>query len=404
MFLFLILILIGLSLEGFFSGSEIAFVSVNRVHLFRASERGVRRAHLILGLLRKPEPLLATTLIGTDISVVLTAFSANELFLLYFGRKYAFFSPLVVIPLILIFGELLPKAFFRAYAERMVLLAIYPLRFFMFLLYPVVLLVSAITGGLSRKEEGRSSPYVTREELKLLLLSGKEKQPQRMMLTAILELLSTRVGAIMTPLIKAVMVEENAPLREVVAKMRREGFSRIPVYRERVDNIIGLVEAKDLLTASRGDRISHFMKQVPFIPELARVENLLSLFGERERELAVVVDEYGSAVGIVSIEDVLEEVVGEIIDEFDRGEEKKIIKLNEREFITSSSVRLSELSSYLDLSFPEGDYDTLAGFLLDLAQEVPPAGAEFTYQGTTFKILTASERGIGWVKVVKSAP
>jgi len=336
--------------------------------------------------------------------VVLTAFSANELFLLYFGRKYAFFSPLVVIPLILIFGELLPKAFFRAYAERMVLLAIYPLRFFMFLLYPVVLLVSAITGGLSRKEEGRSSPYVTREELKLLLLSGKEKQPQRMMLTAILELLSTRVGAIMTPLIKAVMVEENAPLREVVAKMRREGFSRIPVYRERVDNIIGLVEAKDLLTASRGDRISHFMKQVPFIPELARVENLLSLFGERERELAVVVDEYGSAVGIVSIEDVLEEVVGEIIDEFDRGEEKKIIKLNEREFITSSSVRLSELSSYLDLSFPEGDYDTLAGFLLDLAQEVPPAGAEFTYQGTTFKILTASERGIGWVKVVKSAP
>lgn len=317
-----------LILEGFFSGSEIALVSARRARLTHLADRGSHSANKVLRLMREPQRLLSTTLMGTNLCTVTATFAANELFVRLWGRQYAGLALLVIFPSTLILGEVIPKNLYRMRATGMALIVIYPLHFFRFLFYPVVSIASVLARGLTyllTLSRGRRYPYITKEELKLVIATEPPHDvtpDESRMVYRLLSLSATKARQIMTPLSQIAMVSEEASLREVVQLIHSSGYSRIPVYKSKRSNIIGIVHAKDLLRAPSGTRqegsIGRFIREVLSVAEGTKIDKLLKLLQTKHMEIAFIVNRKGIAAGLVTVEDILEEVVGEIADEFDR--------------------------------------------------------------------------------------
>ncbi|MEW5806119.1 MAG: hemolysin family protein [Acidobacteriota bacterium] len=326
--LLLLAILLLLLTEGFFSGSEIAIVSSDRIKIKLLADQGVRRASLILKLLEKPERLLATTLIGTNISVISSSFAANELFATLFGRRYSGFAILFLVPLVLLFGETIPKSISRNNAEGIALISIYPLSAILVLLFPLVSLTGTFAMlffGKDRILEKRKNPFVTREELKILLQSEKnlKERYETTFVNRIIDFAAAAVKDHMTPAFRIVSVPRDSKIIEVVCTIRESGFTRIPVYERERGNIIGLVDARDLLESKEDDEtIESKIGKVLVIAEDERIQDLLKDFQKEGCHFAVVRNQQGEVTGIITIEDILEEIVGEIFDEFDKPPEK----------------------------------------------------------------------------------
>jgi len=327
--LFLLLIIIGcLALEGFFSGSEIALVSARRARLTHLAEGGYHSAKKVLRLMREPQRLLGTTLMGTNLCTVTATFAANELFAQLWGKKYAGLALLVIFPSTLILGEVIPKTLYRMRATRMALIVIYPLHLFRFLFYPVVSIASVLARGLTyllTLSRGKRYPYITKEELKLVIATEPPQDvtpDESRMVYRLLSLSATKAGQVMTPLSQVAMVSEETSLGEVVQLIHGSGFSRIPLYKGKRSNLIGIVHAKDLLRAPASvlqeEKLSPFIREGFEVSERTKIDKLLRLLRARKMEIAFVVNRKGEVVGVVTLEDILEEVVGEIADEFDR--------------------------------------------------------------------------------------
>ncbi len=319
----IVIIVLSLLTESFFSGSEIAIVSCNKIKIKLLAEKGVGRASLILKLFKKPERLLATTLIGTNISVIVSSFAANELFAVLFGRPYSGFAILLLIPLVLIFGETIPKSISQNNAEAVALMAIYPLTLIMILLFPIISLsgsVAALVLGKKKRGEGSKNPFVTKEELKIILASEKilQEYHETVIVQRILDFTSARVKEHMTPLSKIVSMPSDSRSVDIVKAMTESGFSRIPIFTGRRENIIGIVDARDLLekedaAAAIGPKI----KKVPSVRETEKIQSLMRSLQKEGCHLALVENAHKQIIGIITIEDILEEIVGEILDEFD---------------------------------------------------------------------------------------
>ena len=325
---FLLLIIIGcLALEGFFSGSEIALVSARRARLTHRAERGSRSAKKVLRLMREPQRLLSTTLMGTNLCTVTATFAANELFARLWGKAYAGLALLVIFPATLILGEVIPKTLYRMRATSIALIVIYPLHLFRFLFYPVASIASILARGLTYLltfSGGKRYPYITKEELKLVISTEPPKDvtpDESRMVYHLLSLSATKAGQIMTPLSQVAMVREESSPREVVQLIHGSGFSRIPVYKSKTSNLIGIVHAKDLIrapaSALQQENLSPFIREGFEVSEKTKIDKLLKLLQARKMETTFVVNKKGEAVGVVTLEDILEEVVGEIADEFD---------------------------------------------------------------------------------------
>ncbi len=318
-----IIIALSLFTESFFSGSEIAIVSCNRIKIKLLSERGVGRASLIMKLFKKPERLLATTLIGTNISVIVSSFAANELFAVLFGRPYSGLAIILLIPLVLIFGETIPKSISQNNAETVALLAIYPLSFIMTLFFPVISLtgiVATLVLGKRKKGKGPKNPFVTKEELKIILSSEKilQEYQETAIVQRILDFTSARVKEHMTPFAKIISMPSDSHITDIVKVMEESGFSRIPIFAERKENIIGILEVRDLLdTDDTEEAIELKIKKVPSVIETEKIQNLMRSLQKEGHHLALVENARKQTIGIITIEDILEEIVGEILDEFD---------------------------------------------------------------------------------------
>jgi len=326
----ILLVIVGcLALEGFFSGSEIALVSASRARLLHLAEERSLSAKRVLRLMRKPQRLLNTTLMGTNLCTVAATFAANELFAQLWGKRYAGLALLAVLPCTLILGEVIPKTLYRQRATRMALIVIYPLHLFRFLFYPVVYIASLVAGVLTSLltlSRGKRYPYITREELKLVIATEPPQDvtpDESRMVYQLLSLSATRAGEIMTPLSQVAMVGEEASLREVGQLIHSSGFSRIPVYKGKRSDLMGIVHAKDLVRApasalQEGGSLSRFIREGFSVSVGTKIDKLLKLLQARHIETAFVVNRKGEVVGLVTLEDILEEVVGEIADEFDR--------------------------------------------------------------------------------------
>jgi putative hemolysin len=400
-FLKMALIIAGcLLIEGFFSGSEIALVAANRKRHSAMADSPSRTERLTWRILQEPSWFLSTTLVGSNLAEITHVSLITAMLMGMVGSRGDLLAFLILTPLILFFGEILPKSLFQGKADRWVGKIAPAVWVFSILLFPLVWSMSKCTQAISRflKAELGDSPFVTREELQLLLRieGGRSdlKPMEKEMIRRILRLSTMKMREVMIPLVDVVSLEENSTVQEAMAVIRQENYSRYPVYRERVDNIIGIIHSFDLLFVEEGQTtIQALVRPVSFFPETKAVDELLLALQRRQETLAVVVDEYGGAVGIVTIEDILEEVVGEIQDEYDR-EKPLYQRVGPNQYRVSGRMEIDHLNEILKLNLPKGDYETLGGFILDRLGRVPLPGESVRWKGALLEVQRASEKSV----------
>jgi CBS domain containing-hemolysin-like protein len=404
--LYTFIFLLFLSSEAFFSGSEIALIAADPQKLRKSSKASPARIRMTLDLLKNRERILATTLCGTNLSVVTNSILITSFLLSQLGDRGELYAVILLTPLLLMFGEIIPKTLFQQHADSIALRVAYPIWLASYVFYPLVYFITKVTQYLFRLFGAKGSPgipFVTREELRLIFKmsrKGSDLTPEEVtMIDRLFDFAHTTVKEAMVPLVEVVAVEDTATVKEVVELIDLKGHSRFPVYHERIDNIIGVINSFDLLDSSlREGSLASFIRTVPYVPEVKPVDDLLIEMQKQRKHLSIVVDEYGGSVGIITIEDILEEIVGEIEDEYD-PDKKLYRKTGEGRFIVNARMEVDQMYEFLSLTLPEGDYETLGGFLLEQFGHIPQTGEILHFRNMTFTVLSSDERSIGRVKI-----
>jgi putative hemolysin len=382
-FLTISIIILCLLLEGFFSGSEIGIVSADQIKLRHLAAKGSKGSKLALKMLEKPEFLLSVTLVGTNISVVTNTTMITALMLQLFGENGSLMAIAVAAPLIWIFGEIVPKSVFQQKADVLTPKVIFVLLFFSYLFYPILLFFSLLTRLLTKITGGANqSPFTLREEIVTMLqmpaASEGDIQPiEQNMIRRMFNFTETTVMDVMTPLIDVVVVEKNITCQEAKRISSEKAHVRLPVYDKRVDRIIGVLHTLELLGVDPQKPITSFVHPTIYVTQSKSINAMLSELRAERSAIAVVVDEYGGATGIVTLEDIMEEVVDDLNDEYDASEDNNdrwIRHLGDNDYLVNARIEVNELCARLNIELSKGRYATLAGLVLDKTHAVPEKG------------------------------
>ena len=410
----LALIFAFLLLKGFFSGSEIAMVNSDKVKLRHMAKTGDRGAGMVLKLFRTPDVILGTTLVGTNLATVTISTLGALIFIEHFGSAGDMISVLVLTPVLLIFGEVVPKSIFQQKADTIASRLILALRFFSYLFYPVIFIFSRVARFITRIVGGGAIPqnmFITREELRVMLdVSESASNPTtiaRKRIRRIIRFADTTVGEAMIPLADVVGLNESRPMKEAVRLVLKYGFNRLPLYRGNMTNI------QSVLTLSSWDLMdpnimknptTDYMSSVLYLSPKQTIDEALPKLQAREDHMAVVVDEFGSAVGILTMEDVFEEVVGEIdvgydFDEYHPKQRVYIEYESEDSHLMSGRTPLSEVNDILYVQFPVEEAHTIGGLITSRLRHIPAVGDSIVEQGHKLTVLEADERSVIKVRV-----
>lgn len=395
--------------QGLFSGTEGAFVYSNKMRMRHLADEGDLRARWVLQLLERPQRLFGSTLVGVNLSVVLGSIFMTQ----WLGsnpslQEYDFIiSTLIMTPLLLFMGEILPMSIFQQYSSILSRVMVVPLRIAFYVLYPFTITTAAFSSGVARllglelKEQGLAN----REELRLMITSGSTEEKQfeedSDILEEIFEFGQTTARNVMVPLIDVVAAPVTATVADVITIIRDSHHSRIPIYEDRIDNIIGLVRAQDLVTFTDDTPIRRAMYRPYYIPDVKNIEEVLADFRINQKRMGIVVNEFGGCAGIVTIEDIVEELVGEITDEYGVGVEAEAKVVGET-IEVDGKIRVSELNEEFELGIPEGEYESLAGFIIGRLNRIPGPGEVMTFKGRDYQILQSTDRRIERVAVRRS--
>lgn len=408
---FIFAVLLCLILSAFYSGSETALVSVNRIRLNELVESDDSKARIIHQLVESPNKMLALTLVGTNLANVLISQFGDQLTgsLLQVSENLQFIiSTVYVTILLLIFGEILPKTIFRIHANKLALRYAYPLRISEYILAPLIFFVQTLTKGIvGIIDRGLSSPNIDaeREELRLLATMGEQSgnllPEQRQMIHRLLNFQNRTVRQVMVPLVDIVAIDKNTKCEEFLKVAAESGYSRIPVYDERVYNIIGIVNLLDVIyTENQSEIIEPFIrKELHLVPESKNINSLLKEVQSSHHTMVFAVNEYSGIVGLVTVEDLIEEIVGEFEDERDEPDDIRLIAPNILECAGRTEVEL--LEEHYDFKVPSGDYETIAGYILEETGNIPEAGTELDNKDIVITILQADSRAIRKVQIRK---
>lgn len=403
----LLIMLLCLACEAFFSGSEIGVVSADRMKLRHEAARGSRGAKIALKMLEKPELLLSTTLVGTNISVVANTTLATALMINLFGERYAWLAIILVAPFIWIFGEIVAKSVFQQRADVLTPIIIYVLRGASYLFWPILFVFSLLTRLLAKLLGGdtKQNPYTLREEISTMMemsaVDGDIQPAERKMIRRVFNFSETTADDIMVPLIDIVGVSRDATCGEARRLALEHAHKRLPVYDGRIDRIVGTLNALDLLRQEAEAPITPFIRPAHYVPASVSIEPLLTEFRKGAGLVAVVVDEFGGAEGLIMLEDTLEVIVGELEDEFDApGDgEAWVRKTEENSYLVSARLELDRLKAELGIELPNGNYETVAGFLMSVSQAIPHAGAVIQHNGVSFTVERATAQTIQEVRI-----
>ena len=409
-------IIIGLILllvEALFSGAEIAIVSADRARLRAKAEEGNRGASLALALLEKPEWLMGTILTCHNASFVTNVSLATIAAINFVGPTYGeALSVALVIPLLVVFGEVVPKGYCQDRADELAPLLARIVWGARLLVYPLVWLISALIGaalGLGTRN-GESTPFVTRQELESLMeeqSDGDVQVLERQMIGRIFTFGELDMENVLVPIVDLSAVDEESMVGEVIEKIEDDGHSRILIYRENLHHIVGVVHARDILglgadAAGSLREKEGLIRSAYFVPETKPADSLLDELMSRKEKMAVVVDEYGACTGIVTMEDLVEEIVGDIADEYDVDEVRMFHKMGEEQYLVDARMEVEDVREALSLPIPEGDYETLAGYLLERFEHIPNEGEYISLEGWTLTVESANERQIETVRLERN--
>ena len=424
-----ILVLIGLTLlEGFFVAAEIALVSIRRSRVDQLVEEGNGSARRVRRLLDDPGRFLAVSQLGlTVIGFFASAYAAVSLteglrMLLEtagLGAGNASALALIIVTVILalftiVFAELVPKTLALANPERFALVLSGPIDFLARILGPVVRILTTVTRAIARilGSEVSSDAQITAEELRLIVERGGEQgvleAEEEQMINAVIELGGRRVHEVMVPRVSIVGIRAEATFEEAIDVVIEEGHSRIPVYEASVDAVVGILYAKDLLQYLKSDAaprppLTTLLRPPVLVPESMTIDDLLHEFQRRKVHIAIVLDEYGGTAGLVTIEDLLEEIVGEIQDEYD-VEEPMVVRLSEDQARIDGRADVDELRELFDIQLEledEEEYDTIGGLLYHRIGGVPSPGDRIEVAGLTLTVESTDGRRVGKVLVAR---
>jgi putative hemolysin len=426
----LVLLLVLIVLNAFFSASEIAVISVPKLRLKQLIDSGNKTAQVLFNLADDSSRFLATIQIGVTLmgflasataAVSLSQGLANFLLTLPLGLSASAAQSIAVITITivlsfitLVLGELVPKSIGLAHSERIALFVARPIDFIAHLLSPIVRFLVWTTNLIAKPLGGqprRGMPIVTEEEIKTLVDAGEEggviEEDEKEMIYSIFEYGDTVAREVMVPRMDVLAIEDDTPLLEAMDAVIKHNHSRVPVYHDSIDNIIGILYAKDLLKVlhERGRaganeiRVVDLLRPAAFTPESKKVSELFEDMQKRRNHMAIVIDEYGGTAGVVTIEDILEEIVGEIRDEYDQAEELEIQPGGDHDWIIDARANLGDVNDALHVHLPVDDADTLGGFIYTMLGKVPLPGDEVRYENTLLKVINVAGRRIGKVRV-----
>lgn len=387
--------------SGFFSGSEIAMVSADRMKLRVDADRGRRGSIIALNMLREPTRMLGTCLVGTNLAAISLATLGTQLVLQH-TSVHPSLAFLLVVPFTLTLGEMVPKAVYQHHADSLVPYIVFPLRLLSLILTPALWVfdrVARLVGGA-----GEGERPVTRADIQVLLDATNDPNltaADKAMIRRVFAFTEAVVEDAMVPLIHVVAVPENLTVAEAAERMINSGHSRLPLYKERIDDITGVVLHQDLMNEENWESpVSEIARPPLFVPESKRVDHLLLDLRRARLRMAVAVDEYGGSVGIITVEDLLEEIVGDIEDEMDR-ETPRVRRVGEREWIAVGHAEREHLEEKVQLRLPDGDFETVAGFILTRTGRIPKVGEQVESQGHLLTVNKANDRAIQEVHIRK---
>lgn len=406
----LVLLLILIILSSFFSASEMAIFSSNKIRIKKYADDGNENAKIIERMLENPERVLNTILVGNNIVNIGAAAISTSIAIDYFGDVGIGIATGVVTLVILIFGEITPKGFAAKNADRVALAVAKPMNFLIHVLAPIVWILNALTGFLIKALGGKpvkSLPRVTQDELKMLLELGEEdgvvEKKEKMMIDGIFEFGETTAREVMLPRIDMDCIEVNSTLEDALKALLKDRHSRMPVYERSIDNIVGILNFKDLLHVIKEKKsvtnIREIIRPAYFIPESKKLDDLLKEFQKNRMHMAIVVDEYGGTAGLITLEDVLEEIVGDILDEYD-ALETNIQILDEKTALIDAKTGIDEVNEALGTNLPTGEYETIGGLIFNRLAKIPVQGEKIEINGSTLIVDSMRGRRISRVKIV----
>jgi CBS domain containing-hemolysin-like protein len=400
------LIVFAVGVTAFFSAAEMAFIGANRLRLRHLAEAGNRTALRYLEAFKQPERLLSTAMMGVTLAHIIASSVATWALIPVAGNMAAVLVTLGLTPILLVFGEVIPKAVAREWSTALILSLFRLFELASKVLSPLTwaanAIVSAALGLLGRKRTS-TRQFVSREELKVLLqmepAEADVTTSEAEMIDNIFDLGDTAVREVMVPLVDVAALPDSATPDDAVRLISERGFSRIPVFTDRVINIVGVVTAMDLLRrGGEATDLRALMRPATYVPETKRIDDLLREMQKARLQLAVVVDEYGGAVGIVTVEDIVEEVVGEIQDEHDRTPDT-VERLPDGSYRVAGRTGIDELNEALDWELPKGDFETVAGLVLATLHRLPLVGEVLHVSRYTLTVLEADRRRILTIRI-----
>ena len=407
-------ILVCLLFSAFFSASETALTSLSLLRLEQLIEKHPFWCRPLTVWKHNPNGVLTTILIGNNIFNITASALATDLASVMFPSRGIAVAIGGMTFMLLFTGEITPKTLARSYASVLAPVLMVLVLGFHMLFYPATWVITWFIRGLFLLlgTRHRRGDRVTEEDIEYIVSLGRRQgaldKDKEHLLSSIFEFSDTTAREIMVPRTDIIAVPVDANYQKVVEISLESGFSRIPVYEESIDKVVGIFYTKNLITPPRREEQEAFlasrMRPAVFVPESKKISEVLKLFQRERIHMAIVVDEFGGTGGLVTMEDIIEELLGEIQDEFDT-EEERLVKSDDGTYQADARINVEELEDELELTFPEDrDYESLGGFLMEEAAEVPSEGWEHTYQGFLFRVLEADPQRVIKVHIEKAEP
>lgn len=409
----IVVMIILLFFSAMISGSEIAYFSLSATDKNQLTEKDTKKTRLVISMLNKPESLLATILVANNFInvgiVILSTYVTEPLFVAINSQALRFLIQIVVVTfLLLLLGEQMPKIYAIQFAQKHALRMAYPLNFSMKLFWPISILLTSSTSLINKRLKKNQHNLSMDELSQAIELASDDLSEEKEILESIVKFGNIQVREIMKPRLEVISLDINDTLNKVISVIVESGYSRIPVYEGDFDHIKGILYIKDLLPYLKIEDKETFnwqklIRSYYFVPESKKINELLEEFQQKKIHMAVIIDEYGGTSGLVTMEDILEEIVGDISDESDI-DEITYRKKDKNTWIFDARVSLNDFSKIMDCDSEifdkiSGDADSLAGLILEISREIPAKNEKINIEGFVFTIISVDNRRIKKIEV-----
>lgn len=406
----LLILVILLGLSAFFSSAETAMTTVNRIRIMNLAEEGSKRAATLLKVIDDSGKMLSAILIGNNIVNILASSLATVLATKLLGSKGVGVATGVLTLLVLVFGEITPKTLATIHSEKIALAYSVVVYYYMMILTPVIFCVNKLSLGvlrLLRVDPNSKNDTMTENELRTIVDVSHEdgviESEERQMIYNVFDFGDSLAKDIMIPRVDMTFAQVDATREELIDIFKQEKFTRLPVYESSTDDVIGILNMKDLLLYdnSMEFHVRDIMREAFFTYEYKKTSELMIEMRKDTINMAIVLDEYGATAGLITLEDLLEEIVGEIRDEYDEDEEDLIQKISDREYLIEGSMKLDDVNDALGLSLDSEDYDSLGGLIIDLLDRLPEEQESVTTkEGIVLRVQSIDKNRIGKVDLL----